>query len=368
MEHLLALTAVEAQVANAGLDYMYDHFEFVREGVALPLREALDRFDGSFATGFVQGRKPKPDGFELEVPYRGEVLTGDALEVQLDRWVRDGVVELSCAAAIGKVARSSWLDLSGRYFVLLGAGAAMGPLSLLLSLGANVIAVDLDAPALWERLIAAARDSCGTLTFPLAPGAEQSELSSDQLCAAAGCNLFTQTPEVRNWLLAVHPGQQLCVGGYAYIPGEQFPRVALAMDIIIKALSEQRQSAVAFLCTPTDCHLVPPAAHAAAEENARRAPAWQRLVSTLSGGRLCKPNARAPLATSAGERLYVCDAFVVAQGPNYALAKRMQHWRAMVAREGGCVVSSNVAPSTKTASVTQVPGCCPPRDAAAHSG
>ena len=41
------------------------------------------------------------------------------------------------------------------------------------------------------------------------------------------------------------------------------------------------------------------------------------------------------------------------QGPNYALAKRLQHWRAMLARSAGCIVSSNVAPSTKTASVTQ---------------
>ncbi len=35
------------------------------------------------------------------------------------------------------------------------------------------------------------------------------------------------------------------------------------------------------------------------------------------------------------------------------MAKRLQHWRAMLAREAGCLVSSNVAPSTRTASVTQ---------------
>lgn len=34
-------------------------------------------------------------------------------------------------------------DLSGNYFVLLGAGAAMGPLITLLSLGANIIAIDI---------------------------------------------------------------------------------------------------------------------------------------------------------------------------------------------------------------------------------
>ena len=41
----------------------------------------------------------------------------------------------------------------------------------------------------------------------------------------------------------------------------------------------------------------------------------------------------------------------MAQGPNYALAKRLQHWRAMLWFEAGGVVSSNIAPSTATISV-----------------
>jgi hypothetical protein len=41
------------------------------------------------------------------------------------------------------------------------------------------------------------------------------------------------------------------------------------------------------------------------------------------------------------------------QGPNYALAKRLQRWRATVAREAGVTVSMNVAPPTRTKSVVQ---------------
>ena len=41
------------------------------------------------------------------------------------------------------------------------------------------------------------------------------------------------------------------------------------------------------------------------------------------------------------------------QGPNYALAKRLQRWRATVARDGGATVSMNVAPPTRTRSVTK---------------
>ena len=35
------------------------------------------------------------------------------------------------------------------------------------------------------------------------------------------------------------------------------------------------------------------------------------------------------------------------------MAKRMQHWRAVIARSKGAIVSSNIAPSTSTAPVTQ---------------
>ena len=138
-------------VARAGLDHMHEHFEFVRSGRSYSLKQAMQAFTGSFETGFVQGSKPKPERFELEVPYQGGVLKGDALLRQLEAWVRQGVIELSCGSAIAQVAQSEpWLDLSDRHFVLLGAGAAMGPLHVLLGLGAHVIAVDLDRPAVWE--------------------------------------------------------------------------------------------------------------------------------------------------------------------------------------------------------------------------
>ena len=197
-------------VANGGLKYMYDHFQFMRDGKEYSLAEALDSptFSGSFATGFIEGSKPKPDKFVLEVPYMGKVLKGDALLAQCEQWVRYGTIEPSAGAAIAQVAQSGWLDLrpSGMYFVLLGAGAAMGPLQTLLSLGANIIAVDVPqsvVPNIWKRIISTAKASCGTLTFPLPAGTSQAGLSEEELCNKAGCNLFTQTPEVRNWLPSI---------------------------------------------------------------------------------------------------------------------------------------------------------------------
>lgn len=63
-------------------------------------------------------------------------------------------------------------------------------------------------------------------------------------------------------------------------------------------------------------------------------------------------NVKKPVLSADGSTFYLVDGLVNKQGPNYALAKRMQHWRAVVAREEyQCRVSSNIAPSTATASV-----------------
>ena len=70
-------------------------------------------------------------------------------------------------------------------------------------------------------------------------------------------------------------------------------------------------------------------------------------------GPYCKSNVLPPIEAKDGKKYYVVDGISVAQGPNYALAKRMQHWRAIIAHSIGCTVSSNIAPSTSTASVVQ---------------
>ncbi len=72
----------------------------------------------------------------------------------------------------------------------------------------------------------------------------------------------------------------------------------------------------------------------------------------LSSGRLLKKNAKNPVSGDGGD-FYMINGVSVAQGPNYILAKRLQHWRAVIARSKGCIVSSNIAPATSTVSVTQ---------------
>jgi hypothetical protein len=76
------------------------------------------------------------------------------------------------------------------------------------------------------------------------------------------------------------------------------------------------------------------------------------LMRLLSRGKFLRKNARAPVPGEGGD-FFLINGVSVAQGPNYILAKRMQHWRAIIARSKGCIVSSNIAPSTSTASVLQ---------------
>jgi hypothetical protein len=71
----------------------------------------------------------------------------------------------------------------------------------------------------------------------------------------------------------------------------------------------------------------------------------RRPLQVLSGGRLLRR------AYPPGADPGVCDSLIPQQGPNYALAKRVQRWRATVARDLGVLVSMNVAPPTRTRSV-----------------
>jgi hypothetical protein len=279
---------------------------------------------------------------ELSVPYRGERLRGDALARQLEAWVSAGVIEPSCADAVRAVAaRPDWLALPGRTIVVLGAGAEVGPLPVLLSWGVRVFGVDLPRPAIWDRVLTDARRSAGTLVVPAAAGDED-------LAQRAGLDLIADIPAVADWLAAVDG--PLVLGNYVYADGAANVMLASAVDALTVRLTAARGDvALAFLATPTDVFAVPADAVAqSARAYADRSPAAKRggwPLRALSGGRLLRRGY--PPGADPG----ICDSLIPQQGPNYALAKRVHRWRATVAREAGTMVSMNVAPPTRTRSV-----------------
>ncbi len=330
-------------IARDGLASLHARMRFATAEGELPLAEAFtpDLAGEPLATATVTGRGNAQR--ELALPYHGGRLRGAELDRQLDRWVAAGVVEPSCAEAVRVVAGNpDWLDLSGRPVVVLGAGAEMGPLTALLRWGAEVIAVDLPRPALWQRLLDTANRYAGRLRVPVA-----GDPAGPDLARRAGADLVQEPGRVATWLAGFDG--PLVLGNYVYADGAMNLRVAMAVDALTEHLMARRDDlALAFLATPTDVFAVP--ADAVDEANRRYAEASgigriRRPLRVLSGGRLLARNY--PPQADPG----VNDSLVPQQGPNYALAKRLQRWRATVARAAGTTVCLTVAPATRTRSV-----------------
>ena len=339
-------TGAGYDIAEAGLGAVYACMRVSRDGSDVGLAEAFAvEPDRPLRTVTVTG-SGKPEG-DLILPYHGDLLHGDALHRRLDAWTAAGTIEPSCAAAVREVAANpDWLDLSDQRLVVLGAAAEMGPLPAVLGWGGTVVGVDLPRPDLWARVGRVAKESAGRLIAPVSTkgrGAGPAGLSAGLTLEDAGADLLTGLPAVAQWLLGIEG--RLVLGNYVYAPGADYVRVSAAVDALSVHLRRQRADvALAFLATPTDTFAVP--REAVAQSNARYHGRTRRtrVATALSGGRLLRPN------YPAGADPGINDSLVAQQGPNYALAKRIQRWRASIARRDG-VVSFAVAPPTRTRSV-----------------
>ena len=410
LAELQSTASPDACVAScrAGLDAMHDILEFVSPGPGGPLdpatlttslREAMTRRPreattpdaprgGGFRTRTFRGdpsRSPPPGAIpnprgppDLTALARALAASGaaepdvpaalDALDARADAWARD--------------------DLRGVLFVCLGGTSEMCPARCLLARGAAVACVArassrLDALA---RFVESEAPAAAALHVPVRvpadEGAEDDPSSSADGGASParkkkspsratagsgspGADLLTDAPAIRDWLSGLEPDRRLVVGSYAYLDGGDHALVAAAMDAIASSLaSERANSTLAYLSSPGTAFPIPEAAWRDAERR-REAEAgtwWHAPVAFASGapsGRF-RPSAREPLAR-AEEVVRVHDGHMVLQGPNYALAKTSQNWRAAAAegerrRSGGTSarVSANVAPASRTESMRHV--------------
>ncbi|MEA2453243.1 MAG: hypothetical protein QOG04_1953 [Actinomycetota bacterium] len=333
-----------SRVAVDGLNSLHDHLSFVRDGKDLRLDHAFSEAgEAVFDTEVIEGTGARAT--ELQVPYKGALLSGDELVRQLVAWERAGVIEASARTALERViANPDWLDLSDRYFALLGASSEMGPLSSLCAWGANVLAVDLPRRHLWEHISTLAYAGSGRVFAPVRG-------SGTDVVQRAGVDLITDAPAVGTWLKTFD--QAFTIGNYVYADGTNFVRLATAVDALIAHLLGTRPDlSVAYLATPTDVFAVPEEVVDGARANATRSLIAGPLRA-LSGSKLYARNYDDLVPGEDGRRWGISDSLVPIQGPNYALAKSLQRWRAVVSREDGFVTSANVAPASNTASVTK---------------
>jgi hypothetical protein len=167
------------------------------------------------------------------------------------------------------------------------------------------------------------------------------------LAERAGADLIHELPELMRWLGGVDG--RLVLGNYAYADGAGHVRVAAAVDALTDGLlAERPDAALSCLATPTEVYAVPAAAveqSVQAYEGRSKLRVIRRPLKVVSGGRLLERN------YASGADPGICDSLVSQQGPNYALAKRLQRWRATVARSNGRTVNMTVAPPTRTRSV-----------------
>jgi hypothetical protein len=238
------------------------------------------------------------------------------------------------------VAQPEWLDLNQRWFAVLGAGAEMAPTEQLLRWGADVVAVDVPQPQVWRRLEELADRGAGRLHVPV----------DERAASPLGVDLITDTPRIRAWLATFD--RPLVLGNYAYADGATFVRLSVAADAVCAALRRQRDDvSVVCLATPTDAFAVPETVWRQTRERGGRWGAVARGVNLASARRLLVPNYRETVRTADGQELGIADSLVLQQGPNYALAKRLQRWRALVTRADGAFAAVHVAPPTRTRSV-----------------
>ena len=237
------------------------------------------------------------------------------------------------------------IDLSGRRFAILGAGAELSPVPLLLEAGADVLWIDLAEPA--------------------SSLAKDSQLSGRLFVPRGGANLLEQPAEIAATLAAFAEAGPLHVGLYAYAPGQsQEWRLAAAMNAIVRSLPEGCVESASLFISPTAPAVVQPEDQAAAARRLAEAPLWQKALR--AAGRL--PDGHAHHGESC-----VARSLVALQGASYQAA---QYLSKLLASEtwavyGNALEGEPGAPlriSANTAAITRTRSLSTPIFEAAFAG
>ncbi|WP_109440488.1 hypothetical protein [Acinetobacter haemolyticus] len=339
------------RIARSGLETAKASFNFSRAEQNDALSHAMANIKDQPFERFILKGTGRPTIEPWFIPYHGRKLQGDALLKQIDLWEQQQIIEPSHAKALRLLNQHpEWFDLSKRTMVLFGAGSEAGPLSWLAKWRANIVAIDLPNPAIWEKITKVVEKGNATLIAP--------QISTAKDKPQLGANLLTQTPEIANWLNTFT--ETLDLAGIAYLDGEKHVRVSIAMISIMEQVSQQKpDSSIMFMLTPTDIYAIPKSVVQSVQDKIKQRPMVEKLLTksihSISLSNFFKPNSKQLIKSDNGQQYGISDCMVIEQGPNYALAKRLQQWFAISARARGQKTVINIAPSTTTHSVVKNP-------------
>jgi hypothetical protein len=395
------------QMCQAGLEAAHENMRFVtpsssirvsaKEAVVLqksdekPLGDDDDEF---FLDSLViYGQRQKSDeekkaymGWRVpasaEDPSVFRTIHGEVVDRQLQALAKYGCMEPSAASSASEIMVQKTVEeisksLTDKVFVLLGATSELGPAIPLAELGTTIVAIARPGHKL-QSLVKEIQDNTdSTLILPIKrkkeredyskqPTATTASNSEDEL-AEVGADLIHDTPQLARWIANLYPQKQLVIIPLAYLDGEANVRAVVAMDLIIEYVIQQRdhkkdtseaRTALAFLISPGTPHVITKEAAMDAKQRysssstaSSTPPIWQtalRFLPTAVGGfsKYCITDPPLP-----PHNFYVFNGLADMQGPNYALSKCIQQWRAMLAYSQGHCVSANVSPPAKTQSM-----------------
>lgn len=275
-------------------------------------------------------------------------------------WDQNGWAEPGLIESFRFLDQNPNLSLDGNLLFAVAGAAEFAPTEHWLSWGGEVAVVARNNPSTWERLIAIARASGGTMLVPVVRqdrSTPLAELSDKELAQVAGLDMLEHYAEIASWMNQIYKDakSKFILGLYAYTPKVNHIRVQGVQETLAE-LAMQKFSkdklVLSWLATPTDS--TPGPASIGQDQIARFSKrSAMRIVrdsflGILNAARAAKPKF---FDSESGEKLMLVDASVQQQGPSYSFSKRTQRWRAYLAHYAGIRVSYQISPPARTNSV-----------------
>jgi len=351
------------QMCQAGLKELHDTMLFrsqpISQAMMCETREGTPSISSRVIRGNGEAKMQNP---LVELPMVDEtnsnkILSGDDLEQQLKIWADYGCMESDAADHASAMAKSLVTSnvLEDKIFVLLGATSELGPALPLADWGATIVAISRPGSKL-EALIDHVKNLKSNCTMVVPHLVKEVGSNDDQ---QSGVDVMEYVPEVAQWIASLYPQKRLVLVPLIYLDGEANVRAVTAMDAIVSFVMQKRPDdvALAYWISPGTPHVISKDAALDAKSRFESSiPLWHRPFRILPSFGF----QRNPISYQATTDLYVYNGLADLQGPNYALSKCIQQWRAMLYSPKfidtldspkAWAVSANVSPPARTQSM-----------------